>query len=454
MQLEQDGIAGMLEVVRGNIADVSKLNSQSIDTIVNAAKPTLMGSNQGVDGAIHHAIDNLLRCSGSNESFKDKICDELNTRTGYNIIRCNRGQAVLTSGYGLCNHVIHVVGAQYDGSGSRWEDCSSSRVQILESCYYEIVKQIKNHLDIKRIAIPIIASGEYGFPFRTAAQIAIASIGNALIEWKEQDPEMFEIAGIEKIYFFIYHSDAILEAENYEILNEILNIYKPILKKGRKVVFQSSVKAHFRYFWEIIRYDELRGYFSIAKWFRIILMIVRIIFVPVMILKDKVGKEDWKSRRWFIEFYTFAKCLIPLGFWKMLGIISGIRYLVAYKWTFSIIIIYCMCDTVTYLMILMVMADIQRPSANIIRSMIMLLVNYIEVSLDMAFLYYVYYQNKGILFREAAMFGILGEQADIVRINTIFDYIFLCADAGLKFFFTSLIFGYFANHMRQRRFRS
>ena len=115
----------------------------------------------------------------------------------------------------------------------------------------------------------------------------------------------------------------------------------------------------------------------------------------------------------------------------------------------SVILIYNMCDTVTYLLVLILMSDIQRPSANIIRSMILLFVNYMEVSFEMAFLYY---QKYKVLFREAVLFGILGQGMDI-KSKSFTDYLFVYAGEGLRFFFVSLVFGYFATHMKQRRFR-
>lgn len=107
-------------------------------------------------------------------------------------------------------------------------------------------------------------------------------------------------------------------------------------------------------------------------------------------------------------------------------------------------------DTVTYLLTLIIMADIQRPSANIIRSMIMLFVNYIEISFDLAFLYYVQYKVR---FREALAFGFLNEKT-ITELNSLKDYLFAASNTGLKFFLVTLVFGYFFNHMHQREFRS
>lgn len=46
------------------------------------------------------------------------------------------------------------------------------------------------------------------------------------------------------------------------------------------------------------------------------------------------------------------------------------------------ILLYDLGDTVTYLIALMFLADVQRPSANVIRSLVMLVINYIEVEMD------------------------------------------------------------------------
>src|SRR5699024_270955 len=66
---EDRKIGCMLHVVQGDISDQMTLRrvpwsgdrAIRIDTIVNAAKPTLMGSDKGVDGAIHRKIDELLK---------------------------------------------------------------------------------------------------------------------------------------------------------------------------------------------------------------------------------------------------------------------------------------------------------------------------------------------------------------------------------------------------------
>lgn len=438
-----------ISFIAGNIADKKDLEERNIDAIVNAANPTLMGSNQGVDGAIHEVIDEI---QGESGYFKNKICEEMKTGKEENRIRCQRGEAVLTSGGGLCKYVIHVVGAKYDGEQGRFHDCSSSAVQILESCYYSIVRAIKEHPDIQNVAIPIISSGNYGFPFQTAAEIAVAGLYNAILEWKQQDPEMFEMSSLERIYFYVYDKKQDILGKKLQEGNNILKNFESIMAKEKRVVFQSSSKAHFRYLKEIADYDEARGYFSVAKFVRELLMLIRIFFLPTMFLKDAIGRRDWEKRRQFVEWFATAKIFIPILFyWLGNGNVVALPPIVDH-YVFPLITMYNMLDTITYLLALIIMADIQRPSANVIRSMIMLLVNYIEVSLGMSYLYFAYYKQATSL-GEALAFGVLNLSAEN-QLTSWIGYLFVYVNTGIKFFFITLVFGYFANHMHQRKFRS
>ncbi len=439
----------MFSLVEGNIADKKLLRSKNIDTIVNAANPTLMGSSQGVDGAIHKAIYEL---SGRKHRFHEIICNEMKTSDKKNVIRCKRGKACMTSGYGLCKNVIHVVGAIYDGMPGKRENCSSSRIQIMESCYSEIVKLIKEHTDIKSIAIPFIGAGGYHFPYALAVRIAITSMFNDLNEWKKHDLELFEMAGIEKIYFFIYDPDETVRKQNMETAKKIWQEYEPYIIKERRVVLQKSTKAHFRYMWEIKRYDEERGYFAIAKNIRWLLMMFRTFFLPPMWLKDIFGGIDWKRRRCCVEIMAFVKMILPVLYYFILKDLGGNKYEHAFAIFFLILTVYAVCDTMSYLTVLIIMSDIQKPSANIIRSMLMLFVNYIEVTLDMTLLYWISYRDK-IGLADALLFGVLGEK-QIKEFVSVLDHIWPYMNTGIRFFFMSLVFGYLANHLKQRKFRS
>lgn len=450
-------ISRMFTITEGNIANKKFLKKHNIDAIVNAANPTLMrnegrkmSGEQSVNLSIHTAVDTLARKKGY---FEKKINAQLGTGKGKQEIRCKRGKAVLTKGYGLCNYVIHVVGAEYDGMpGKRSSACSSSKIEILESCYTEIVSILKQHTDIASIAVPIVGSGNYGFPFGLAARIAVASMANALIEWRTQDPEMFEMASIREIHFVIYDSNKRTQAKQSLCIDNILDGYGPLIRNNQKVVFQNSLDAHYSYMNEIKKYDESRGYFSVARNIRLFLMWLRIAFFPAMCFKDLYGKNNWKRRRQSVELLATLKIALPLlCFFLLAGFPAG-KTPAIFTWLAVSLTVYSMCDTVTYLLILILMADIQRPSANLIRSMMLLFVNYIETALDIAFLYWASFRDK-LPIQDALSFGLLGKHQE--QGNAAFaNFFWPCLSAGIHFFFISLVFGYLANHMRQRKFIS
>lgn len=321
-------------------------------------------------------------------------------------------------------------------------------MRLLESCYSQIVELVKQYPDIKRIAIPIIGAGEYRFPYELAMRVALAGIANALMEWKGQDPELFEMAGIERIYFFIYDSDEKTRKEHMECAKAVYRKFETCIGKERRIVYQKSMEAHCRYINEIRRYDEQRGYFSVAKDIRLLLMYFRLLFLPSMWCKDLLGGCDWEKRRNFVERLTLIKAVLPIFYYGIFSAAAGKGWEKYLEIIFSALVVYAMCDTISYLMTLIVMADIQRPSANIIRSILLLFVNYMEVSLDMAWLYWAACRGQ-ITVGKALLFGILGERQTAAG-SDIWAYM----DAGIRFFFLSLVFGYLANHMRQRKFRS
>lgn len=463
-------ISRMFAIIEGNIADKTFLDYYGIDTIVNAANPTLRKSEKpyeepSVNLSIHHAIDALAKEPGY---FEKKINEEWETKKAENEARrkekkiypvrkeilCPRGKAVLTKGYGLCDRIIHVVGSEYDGNPKkRLNSCSSSRIAILESCYYEIVNVIKQHTEINALAIPIIGAGNYGFPFELAARIAMASMVNAFIEWQTQDPEIFEIIDIPKIYFIIYDKEKKVQKEHFACINKIWQEeYKLLALENQRIVYQKSLDSHRSYIKEIKAYDETRGYFSVARKIRLALMYIRYIFYPFMRFKDSFGKNNWKRRRQSVELLAIAKIFLPLFLWFMVSLYQTENVPHPVEICFNALVIYSMCDTITYLLILIIMADIQRPSANLIRSMLMLFVNYIEVALDLTFLYWFNYRSR-ISFCDALLFGMLGE-SQIKEMKTMCDYLWPHLTASIQFFFLTLVFGYLANHMHQRKFIS
>ena len=472
-------ISDMLHVVRGNIGDKPQLDRcelesgevVKIDTIVNAAKPTLMGSDreQSVDYAIHKAIDTILAENAGKKkpkTFKEKIRKELDGKTsGKNErIRCHRGQAVLTKAYGLCDYVIHVVGSVFDAETGKtprflgkWMKkhniCSSSRVRTLESCYREIVRIIREHPDIKNVAVPIVGSGEYGFPFKMAVKTAIAGIGNALSEWQQDDREFFNNTseGLQNIIFFVWDSETSRLDKKYKAASAVLDKYKEVYQKKAQVVTQNSLQSQLQYIAEIIKYDRKRGYFCIARMTRIILSILRL-FSVYTYLKDAAGGRNWQRRRFWVEMTVALKIGMAVLFGYLLvhcsqaaaGAPGGLlRFILCYN----------LADTITYLISLILMADIQKPSANVIRSMLLLLLNYVEVSIETACLYLLHYGTGKMSFLQALQPGLMGELPEGLKLCSLGDYLLYYGNTAVKFFFITMAFGYLAGHLRQRTFR-
>lgn len=432
-----------------------------VDAIVNSASPDLMGGDTGtVDWEIHRMVDRHLL--PMRKTFNQKICEELSQGNDrmhirdneiIKRIRCSRGKAVMTGGYGFCRYVIHAVGVQYQDKNipsekqrKMFDTCCSSSVQIMESCYHEIIKLVCLYPDIKNVAIPIIGSGNYGFDMEFASRIAVSAVGNALAEWKQNDQESFETSALENIIFFVKSES------DCSIINKIIYNYMPIYEKGHQVVCQDSFTAQKQYYNEILIHDEKRGYFAIAGMFWRILLRIRMFFgVLSNLAKEIVGRCDWQRRRLAVEATTAVKLLFPiLGFLlvhycEIIGKTNWVHFI-------GIVLFYFMADTVTYLAALIMMADIQKPSANVIRSLLLLFFNYAEVSLDMAYFYYVYHLGGGGV-AEALEFGVLDVRGTGTAAVYLPDIILIYGNAALKFFFLTMVFGYLVQHMHLRKFK-
>lgn len=126
-----------------------------MDAIVNAANASLMGGG-GVDGAIHRAGGPAI-LEECRQIRQNRYPDGLPS-----------GEAVVTTGGNLpARLVIHTAGPIYhadpDPEGH------------LAQCYRRCLELAHEH-GVKRLAIPGISTGVYGFPKEAAARIAIATI--------------------------------------------------------------------------------------------------------------------------------------------------------------------------------------------------------------------------------------------------------------------------------------
>lgn len=141
-----------LELVVGDITE------QRVDAMVNAANAMLRVGG-GVDGAIHR------RGGGS-------ILEE--TRQKYPR-GCPTGSAVISGAGKLpCKFVIHAVGPVWQGN-----EHEASRQ--LESAYRSALELAGLH-QCHTVAFPALSCGAYGFPIGLAAEIALTTVKNWLME--------------------------------------------------------------------------------------------------------------------------------------------------------------------------------------------------------------------------------------------------------------------------------
>lgn len=430
----------MIEIKKMNIQDAPQ--RLEVDAIVNCANPTLMGSDSNVDGTIHAAVDCVNRERGY---FKRKIIDQfepaLETREE-NVIRCSRGEAVITKGYGLCKYIIHAVGPESDENRCKPKNIySSSCVAKLTDCYENIMELVFSHPDIQSIALPVISSGNYGIDFEYAFTIGLTTVYNALLEKEKELRELSDFIELKKIYFVV--TDI---GNHYQLADNILERYKPIFFKEHRVVSRGAIQSQKEYWKEICLYDSKKGYFAIATGVRRLLLIIRWFLGLWTYIKDLISKEDWVVRRQTVEVISVIK----------MGILLPVLWLAftygKLEWVNIILLCvigYDLLDTITYLLSLMLFADIQRPSANVSRSLIMLAVNYIEVELDMACVFMLI-RNIQRDFQSMSMVleFLIGDKG--AELSKCLNW----ANSGIKFFFLTIVLSYFSSHMRLRKFRT
>jgi O-acetyl-ADP-ribose deacetylase (regulator of RNase III) len=139
------------------------------DVIVNAANETLLGGG-GVDGAIHRAAG-------------PQLLEQCRPLGG-----CDTGEAKITGAGRLrARHVIHTVGPIWRG-GDRGEP------ELLRSCYRNALALAAQH-DCRRVALPAVSAGIYGYPLPQAAAIAIAATRDALDEHPQLEEARFWLFG-------------------------------------------------------------------------------------------------------------------------------------------------------------------------------------------------------------------------------------------------------------------
>lgn len=143
--------------------DITRL---SVDAIVNAANSQMLGCfipcHRCIDNAIHSAAGLELR-----EACSQYMADKRKQIPGYEE---PVGKAVVTSAFNLpCKYVVHTVGPIVSG------ELTEGLKQDLRNCYKAcLMTAVEN--GIRSIAFCCISTGEFHFPNKEAAEIAIETV--------------------------------------------------------------------------------------------------------------------------------------------------------------------------------------------------------------------------------------------------------------------------------------
>ncbi len=154
------------QVVRN---DITKMH---VDAIVNTANP-MPGYGPGIDTAVYEA-------AGKDELLAKR--QEIGT--------IDRGASVITDGYKLsAKYIIHTV-------GTSWKDGNSGEEETVRQCYRSVF-QLAVDNKIESMAIPLLASGSYGFPKGIALRIALSEIESFMAD---HDMDLYLVVFDEKSF--------------------------------------------------------------------------------------------------------------------------------------------------------------------------------------------------------------------------------------------------------------
>lgn len=167
------------------------ITTLKVDAIVNAANSAL----RGCFIPCHSCVDNIIH---SHSGIQLRLaCHEIMLEQGYDE---PTGTAKITPAFNLpSNYILHTVGPIISGT------LTQKHCHQLADCYYSCLKLAAEH-NLKSIAFCCISTGEFHFPQKKAAEIAVQTVSNFLDTHTQ----------IERVIFNVF------KQEDYDIYKEIL----------------------------------------------------------------------------------------------------------------------------------------------------------------------------------------------------------------------------------------
>lgn len=170
------------------------ITTLKIDAIVNAANSQLTGCYYPCHGCIDNAIHTFAGVQLRNK------CAEIMQKQGFPE---PTGQAKITPAYNLpSRYILHTVGPIIRGKLTA-HDC-----EMLASCYRSCLK-LANAYGLQSIAFCCISTGEFHFPRRQAAEIAVKTVQDFF----------FQSVSLQKVVFNVFTD------EDRKIYEKIISMY-------------------------------------------------------------------------------------------------------------------------------------------------------------------------------------------------------------------------------------
>ncbi|MDD5799284.1 MAG: protein-ADP-ribose hydrolase [Coriobacteriales bacterium] len=188
LRVQDEYLQGRL-AERGGVTDVSQLNflpegivvwrgditRLRADAIVNAANSQMLGCFV----PNHRCIDNAIQTYAGIQMRLE--CERQMEAQGHEE---PTGRAKVTPGYNLpAKYVLHTVGPIVGGARPSRHDR-----ELLESCYTSCL-ELARQQGLESVAFCCISTGEFGYPNREAAQVAV----DAVLDWKSQTNSQMKV---------------------------------------------------------------------------------------------------------------------------------------------------------------------------------------------------------------------------------------------------------------------